>query len=347
MITLHQFWTLAICLIGAVQCLFLSSYFALLKHGNVRAHRLLALLMLLVGLRLSKSAYYIFEGDRMPLWLLNTGFAAHLAVAPLLFLYLRSVVHQKIFTWKQILHFIPAIIIIICSPFLQVETFWYRGGYSVLLIYSIIYWALAVQLLSSSFKNKEINIKWLMPLFFGVSVFLLAYFSNYMLRLIPYELAPMLYSIAIFPVSFAAWRNYELSSTAVLNKVTRKYQNLELSVNEIERQKSLILNYLQEAKPFLNPEFSLQELSQKTQIPTHQLSHVLNQHLHTNFTSLINQYRIQRASEMLQDPALQHFTIAAIAYEAGFNSLSVFNQTFKKVKGITPSAYRKNHQKSK
>lgn len=37
----------------------------------------------------------------------------------------------------------------------------------------------------------------------------------------------------------------------------------------------------------------------------------------------------------------QHYTIAAIAFEVGFNSLSVFNQHFKSRMGITPSVYRK------
>ncbi|MCE3283611.1 MAG: Helix-turn-helix domain, partial [Chitinophagaceae bacterium] len=32
--------------------------------------------------------------------------------------------------------------------------------------------------------------------------------------------------------------------------------------------------------------------------------------------------------------------IAALAYEAGFNSLSSFNDVFKKVTGETPSAFR-------
>jgi AraC-like DNA-binding protein len=44
---------------------------------------------------------------------------------------------------------------------------------------------------------------------------------------------------------------------------------------------------------------------------------------------------------MLEDPAHQHKKIATIAYETGFNSLSVFNTAFKKFTSMTPSAYRK------
>lgn len=51
----------------------------------------------------------------------------------------------------------------------------------------------------------------------------------------------------------------------------------------------------------------------------------------------INRKRVEYAAELLQTTDLD---ILAIALESGFNDLSYFNRTFKKVKGLTPSAFR-------
>ncbi|MEO1097269.1 MAG: helix-turn-helix domain-containing protein, partial [Bacteroidota bacterium] len=64
-----------------------------------------------------------------------------------------------------------------------------------------------------------------------------------------------------------------------------------------------------------------------------------------NFNSYINTYRIQEASRLLQDETNGHLTIAAIAFEIGFNSISSFNTAFKKQIGQTPQAYRKQFMK--
>ncbi len=349
MIAIEQFWILAICLIGAIQCLFLSSCFAFLRRGNVLGHRMLATLMLFIGLRLSKSAYYLFEGESMSLWLINIGFAAHLAAGPLLWLYLRTNLQKSPIHWRQIFHFLPAIAVVFGSPFLHLDAFWYRGGYYWLLLYALFYWSLSLQLLIKNWRgDMAMTIgkkRWLVSLMTGTGVFFLAYFANYILRIIPYSLAPVVYSIAIFPVSIAAWRNYDIFIQKPKQELSKKYRNQILSNKDITSYNKIIINYLENRQPYLQPEFSLKDLSENTGIPAHVLSNVMNQYLQTNFTTLINNYRIKAACEMLCDSETQHLTIAAIAYESGFNSLSVFNQTFKKTKGMTPSAFRKTHSK--
>jgi AraC-like DNA-binding protein len=47
---------------------------------------------------------------------------------------------------------------------------------------------------------------------------------------------------------------------------------------------------------------------------------------------------------MLIDPSYNRLTIAAIAFECGFNSLSSFNTAFKKMKGKTPSVFKRESQ---
>ena len=71
------------------------------------------------------------------------------------------------------------------------------------------------------------------------------------------------------------------------------------------------------------------------------LSQVINEQLNKNFSELMNCYRIGEFKTRLADPKYGHHSIMGIAYEVGYNSKSSFNEAFKKLNGVTPSAYLK------
>ena len=52
---------------------------------------------------------------------------------------------------------------------------------------------------------------------------------------------------------------------------------------------------------------------------------------------------LEEVKVRLLDPKYAHLTMLAIAYDAGFNSKSSFNMTFKKHVGLTPSEYRRRN----
>jgi AraC-like DNA-binding protein/uncharacterized RmlC-like cupin family protein len=54
------------------------------------------------------------------------------------------------------------------------------------------------------------------------------------------------------------------------------------------------------------------------------------------FTEFVNDYRINHARVML----LQNISVAEVAYECGFNNLSHFNRTFRKLTRQSPGEYR-------
>ena len=60
-----------------------------------------------------------------------------------------------------------------------------------------------------------------------------------------------------------------------------------------------------------------------------------------NFVSFVNSYRIAEAKKLLLDPNKYNLTIEAIGNESGFKSKSAFNGAFKKITGMTPSAFVK------
>ena len=80
------------------------------------------------------------------------------------------------------------------------------------------------------------------------------------------------------------------------------------------------------------------DLAQKLNILPHTLSQLINENLGKNFSSFLNEYRIEAAKKMMQTHS--YFSLDAIASECGFNSKSTFYSSFKKSTGTTPSKFK-------
>jgi AraC-like DNA-binding protein len=96
-------------------------------------------------------------------------------------------------------------------------------------------------------------------------------------------------------------------------------------------------------KPYLMSSLTLKELADKLDMNPRILSQIINDRKKQNFYDFINSYRIEDAKLLLANPAKRKMTILEILYGVGFNSKSVFNTTFKKYTGLTPSEYKKRH----
>ena len=118
-----------------------------------------------------------------------------------------------------------------------------------------------------------------------------------------------------------------------------KYQKSGLKEDAAEEYLGQLLQFMEERKPYLQNELSIQELAEATGIPRHHLSRVVNERLNKNFYDFINEYRVAEAKRLLLNPAFSHYTTLAIALEAGFSSKATFNAVFKKQTGLTPTAY--------
>ncbi|MBM9502363.1 helix-turn-helix transcriptional regulator [Leptospira sp. 201903071] len=94
-------------------------------------------------------------------------------------------------------------------------------------------------------------------------------------------------------------------------------------------------------KVYLEVGITLNQLAKKLNIKSHQLSELLNNNLNKSFFTYINQFRIQEAKARLLSE--KESSVIKIAFDSGFNSLSVFNTVFKKEVGMTPSQFRKKN----
>ena len=120
----------------------------------------------------------------------------------------------------------------------------------------------------------------------------------------------------------------------------RKSSNTPVNLDEKKELIARVRAFLAGERPFLNPDLTLNQLSTMVDIPSRQLSVMINSEMGQTFFDLINQYRIDEAKKEIERSRETKTTITEIMYKVGFNSKSSFNTAFKKFTGTTPSDYK-------
>ena len=139
------------------------------------------------------------------------------------------------------------------------------------------------------------------------------------------------------------FRNIDSKLKLVADIILENKDSEPLAGNEKKQDETLLKlqQFMMDEKPYLNPSLTIQDVSNTIQIPTRELSILINHQLDQHFYDFVNSYRIEHAKEILQDTTKSKLTILEILYEVGFNSKSSFNTAFKKHTGYTPTDYRK------
>ena len=113
---------------------------------------------------------------------------------------------------------------------------------------------------------------------------------------------------------------------------SKKQQELFTKIDTLVRDKKL----------FLDPNLSLESLSDSLGISAGYLSFLINNYSSSNFSDYINQFRINQAKQLILDLDYQNYKIVSIGLESGFNSKSTFYKSFKKFTGISPAEFKNN-----
>ncbi len=119
-----------------------------------------------------------------------------------------------------------------------------------------------------------------------------------------------------------------------------RYEKLRLPESEEELYVKKLRDYMNEKKPYLQEELTLQDLAGELSLSINHISMILNIRLKQNFYNFINSYRIEEVKQKLSSPDFKDHNILSIAFSSGFNSKSTFNTAFKKFTGKTPKEYR-------
>lgn len=162
------------------------------------------------------------------------------------------------------------------------------------------------------------------PVLYLGSTYFLAYFSLHQKEIYAFTTSELTQVIEIIA---------EPETTFPLEKQKR------LADNQIEPLKGKLIHLMQQEKLYLDNELNLLQLAQHMEITSHELSYLLNEGFGENFFQFVNTYRVEEAKRLLASGKTQQLNMLGIAYQAGFNSKTTFNTTFKKLTGQSPSSY--------
>ena len=118
-----------------------------------------------------------------------------------------------------------------------------------------------------------------------------------------------------------------------------RYEKSSLTPEQAANALLKVRDTMRDAKPYLDPELSLNSLAKSVGMSSHHLSQILNGEEGKSFYDFVNAYRIENAKDKL---AATEDSILDIAFASGFNSKATFNRLFKKFCGQTPTQFRRS-----
>lgn len=225
------------------------------------------------------------------------------------------------------------------------------------------------QVISDNFGyNEGISLQWLRLLLIGFGVIfgvmMGVYAVQYLLEIeIGFNIEILffaLFILLIFLIGFWGIRYQGIFSASGAGRVTNlsdkvdgadnfntfeeetkapEYRKSGLKAEEAPELHQQLLRLMQTEKPYLEPKLSLAQLAERLGVLPNHLSQIINQYEEKNFYDFVNSYRVEEFIDLAKKDTDKSFNLLGLAFEAGFNSKSSFNQVFKKFKGQTPSEF--------
>lgn len=352
-----------IILIGAVQG-FILSCLLFFSRKNLLRNKLLAWLILLISLasiRLYGSENGWFNNPVMK-WLETiVPMIVVMPAGPLIYFYVRATL-QPDFTIgrKEKRHFYPALIDIV--PQLTAVIF-FIGVFAHVFVPDASPWGIFIDeynvysdiprwisisvyvYLSSKLLSDQPTgqLTWLRQMVMAFLIFQLIWLCYLIPYVIPKYTGFMLDTFNWYPVYvplaiLVYWlgiRGYIVSQTesAQIKKVA------SLDAELVDKTIHSLRAAMETDKLYLNPTLTVAIVADHTGVPAKNISAILNQHLQKSFNEFVNEYRVNAIGQRLLNGETRELTIAGLAYEGGFNSLSTFQRAFKSVTGLTPSEF--------
>jgi len=163
----------------------------------------------------------------------------------------------------------------------------------------------------------------------------------------------MYLSTLLLPLSFIlfpSWLYGPGSSPSTLDKLKEIWNAIKRETSDEisekpEKQDDLdrIIQYMDKKKPFLNPNFSIHDVSRELNIPHLRVSICFNKQLEISFPEYRNKLRVAYAVNLLQENAHFQMSIEGIAFQSGFKNKSSFYAAFRAEHQMTPTEWITKH----
>ncbi|MEI7724661.1 MAG: hypothetical protein WCK09_06120 [Bacteroidota bacterium] len=124
-------------------------------------------------------------------------------------------------------------------------------------------------------------------------------------------------------------------------KVALVETNTDPATVDSKKVLRLLQIFFEREKPFLNPAFKAEELTEHINIPYKTIQIALKVTGDNNFKSFVNRYRVNEMIRMFGDPTFSMIKTEIIAEKAGFGSRQSFYTAFEQVTGVNPGYYRR------
>lgn len=317
--------------------IFFGAYLWNYDEKNRLSNHLLALLLFALALRISKSVIIILFPNSSEIFP-AIGLIGMAAIGPFLYLYLQSI-HKNGFAFnrQKWMHLLPSFLLAAALPLPFVDEMVIYRFYQFVVAQILVYLILSF-LLHRSVSQKEaadpIKTRWGYILIGGTALIWSAFFAQLIADTF------MLYLIA---TTIAAFVLYGVSFWVMKNRLVFKEND---RLDKFNGNADAIYQKIKQAfeidKLYQDPDLTIDKLAEIIKSQSYLVSLVINGKFRKSFPELVNSYRIEEAKEMLKSSEMQHLSIESIAYESGFNSISSFYASFKKICGTTPAEYRKN-----
>ena len=314
-------------------------------------------------------------GSEYFLWVMYPAITLNVICFPALWFFVRSQYDKSFrFEWRDLLHFLPAIIslsasIIYYTPLsaeqVAAEMEYISAGeenlpaiindvlvfgqFFIYFIAMFFYIRKRRRYLRDNFSNSDyLTLRW-------IPNFLILFFALFFVIAVAYIIAPrtdawlipILNSIVlvylVYNIIFHSTQPYINRIPAEKNEREKVDGQSLMSEAEMKGVCDKVVEYLIISRAYINPDFSLSTLSSEVGIHQKNISTAINGYLHNNFFELVNGMRVEEAKRLLLSSDREHYTVESVYADCGFRSRSTFFLAFKKVEGKPPAQWLKEN----
>ncbi|MDY8137018.1 helix-turn-helix domain-containing protein [Aquimarina sp. 2201CG5-10] len=330
----------------------------------------MAFLVFVLAIGLTGRVLYIsgFFGDNYR-WVIFSEFAT-LLFGSTIYLFTRSSLSNKPFSYRELVHYIPALIyntlvvFILIVPSDSVLHARSESGeqfkitlvfIAVGLLFNISYWIVSLKIFLKFRKNLQnelsyhIKSQFFMNFLIAVGICLICWSTMFVywmfgftgLSKVSWQVIWISIALIILFITFYGMKEPQLFKITSIIKA-KKYTQSKLSNDDLTLLKTRLDELMEEKKPYLNQKLLKSELAEMIGVSNPEIARLLNERIGMNFFEYINYYRIKEFIELAASEKAKNMTFFGLAQEAGFNSKTTFNKSFKNLMGTTPRAYFTN-----
>lgn len=285
---------------------------------------------------------------------------------PLLYMYFKALVFKdyskNILAFK---HYIPSLLMFLffCWTLtISTETY-YKMSYTLgmgivylimeltgvisLIVYAIASFKIVKQIKNSDDETspyKEEIARFIQYILIGLLLIIIFWsfgiFKTYILHAldsyIVYQLVWISMAVFLFIVGYFSFTQPEIIRLPVKKREATRNRLTTEEIIQIQQKLQILI---EEEEIFTRSDLSLKILSKQLGTSSNNLSWLLNSVYEKTFYEYINEFRVKAFLQKIEAGKHKKQTLLSIAMDAGFNSKSTFNKTFKLLMNDTPSRY--------